>query len=74
MRNERATVFRCEYVRNRNNFVRIDLDDSFTIDPQRSKDVFVVGAMQLPLPNELILDEVGKDEPTVVPIPPKPKH
>lgn len=54
--------------------MRIDLDDSFTIDPQRSKDVFVVGAMQLPLPNELILDEVGKDEPTVVPIPPKPKH
>ena len=74
LRNERATVFRCEYVRNRNNFVRIDLDDSFTIDPQRSKEILVLGAMQLPLPNELILDEVGKDEPTVVPIPPKPKH
>ena len=74
LRNERATVFRCEYVRNRNNFVRIDLEDSFTIDPQQSKEILVLGAMGLPLPNELILDEVGNDEPTVVPIPPKPKH
>ena len=54
--------------------MRIDLEDSCTIDPQQSKEILVLGAMGLPLPNELILDEVGNDEPTVVPIPPKPKH
>ena len=72
LRNERQTKLGCECVRNRDEFFRIDLVDAFEIDSHRSIDFIAIGAMGLPLPNELIFDEVGKDEPTVVPIPPKP--
>lgn len=71
LRNERMTTLQCEYVRNRTEFVRIDLDDDFTIDPGHAKEIFVFNAMQLPMPTELILDEVGLDEPTTIPIPPR---
>ncbi|MFT3945171.1 MAG: hypothetical protein QM705_15295 [Ancrocorticia sp.] len=72
LRNERMTTLRCEYVRNRDEFARIDLDDDFTIDSRRSIQFIATGAWELPMPNELILDEIGKDEPTIIPIPPKP--
>lgn len=74
LRNERQTKLRCECVCNRDKFFRIDLAEAFEIDSNRSVEFIAIGAWGLPIPNELILDEVGEDEPTVVPIPPKQKH
>lgn len=52
-----------EYVRNRNEFLRIDLDDSFVIAPYAQKTFLALDALEKPLPDNLILDEVGQDQP-----------
>lgn len=58
-----------EYVCNRNEFLRIDLDDSFVIAPYAQKTFLALGSWQMPLPENLILDEVGKDQPLHLALP-----
>lgn len=49
-------------IRNKEDFVVIDLDEEFVIAPYAQKTFIAVGAMQLPLPDNLILDEKGKED------------
>ncbi len=60
--NQKDTPLVIEFVRNRDEFVRITLNDNFAIQPGGQKTFFAVGAMQKPLPDNLILDETGQDQ------------
>lgn len=72
LRNMSQTVpFSCGQVLNRGQFVRVDLDTPFTLAPGQGIDFFALGAAQLPLPSDLVLDEETSDEPLYVAIPPK---
>lgn len=72
LRNVSRTLFRCECVTNRAEFPKLDdLDDEFTLVPGAALKFFAVGFWGAPLPTELVLDEVGSDEPVVVPMPPE---
>ncbi|WP_115728271.1 hypothetical protein [Actinomyces culturomici] len=73
IRNIQTTPLAIEYVRNRRDFVRLDLDDRFTLDPGRSIRAYAFGAWGKPIPDELVLDVVGEDTPLVVPLPPHPE-
>lgn len=72
LRNLQDTPLAIEYVRNRNEFVRLDLQDLVTLAPGRSIRCTVIAAMQRPMPDELVLDIVGEDSPLVVAFPPRP--
>lgn len=56
-------------MRNRTQFVRIDLPDAFTLDPFGQKSFMDLGAQEAPIPDELELDLVGEDTPFHVRIP-----
>ncbi|WP_018142650.1 hypothetical protein [Alloscardovia criceti] len=66
-----ATALRIESVRNRDAFLRLSLEDSFEVPPLSRKTFTAGGAMQRPLPDNLVLDEIGADEPVYLAIPPK---
>ncbi|WP_146002435.1 hypothetical protein [Actinomyces graevenitzii] len=67
--NQKDTPLVIEFVRNRDEFVRITLNDNFAIQPGGQKTFFAVGAMQKPLPDNLILDETGQDQPLHLKLP-----
>ena len=67
--NNRDVPLSIERVRNRDQFIRIDLDDRFDIEPHAQKTFFAMGAMGHPLPDNLSLDAVGEDQPLNIPIP-----
>ena len=67
--NNRDVPLSIERVRNRDQFLRIDLDDRFDIEPHAQKTFIAVGALGYPLPDNLSLDEVGEDQPLNIPIP-----
>ncbi len=67
--NQKDTPLVIEFVRNRDEFVRITLDDNFAIQPGGQKTFSAKGAMQKPLPDNLILDETGQDQPLHLKLP-----
>ncbi|MEZ7627825.1 hypothetical protein O3654_02200 [Pauljensenia sp. 20925_1_91] len=67
--NNRDVPLSIERVRNRDQFLRIDLDNRFDIEPHAQKTFIAVGALGHPLPDNLSLDEVGEDQPLNIPIP-----
>ena len=67
--NMKETPLEIEYIRNRDEFVRIDLEDSFVIDSRAQKTFLALGALEKPLPDNLILDEVGQDQPLHLALP-----
>lgn len=68
--NPTDTPLAIEYVRNRDEFLRIDLDDSFVIAPHAQKTFIAIGAWERQsMPENLILDEVGKDQPLHLALP-----
>lgn len=70
--NSTTSSFQCEYVRNREAFCRLeDLEDTFVLAPGEGRLFFAGGAFGRPLPTQLVLDEVGSDEPINVPMPPR---
>ncbi|MDY2669795.1 hypothetical protein [Schaalia hyovaginalis] len=72
IRNRQLTPLSVDHIRNRDEFVRLDLDDRFTLDPGRSIRCLALGAWGQPIPDELVLDIVGEDSPLAVPMPPNP--
>ncbi|OFM54060.1 hypothetical protein HMPREF2960_04650 [Corynebacterium sp. HMSC070B05] len=69
--NDSPVPVQIELVRNREDFVRIELADSFTLSPGQQKTFLAIGAWGHPIPDNLILDEVGADVPLYLPIPEK---
>lgn len=69
--NPKASALRIEYIRNEDAFVRLDLKAPFEVPPSSQMKFTAVGAWGQPLPGNLILDEIGSDEPLYLPIPPK---
>ncbi len=67
--NQKDTPLVIEFVRNRGEFMRITLNDNFAIQPGGQKTFFAVGAMQKPLPDNLVLDEIGQDQPLHLKLP-----
>lgn len=72
LRNLQVAPLRVECVRNRDEFVHLDLPDAFTLEAGRALQGHAFGAWQLPLPADLVLDIVGEDAPLVIPIPLRP--
>lgn len=71
--NPDTTQLRIEYVRNRDAFFRLDLDDTFEVPPSGQLKFLALEAWEHPIPDNLILDEIGTDKPLYLPIPPKKK-
>ena len=69
--NPTATTLRIENILNTDAFVRLDLQVPFEVPPSSQATFLALGAWQQPLPDNLILDEVGCDEPLYLAIPPK---
>ncbi|MEW6875462.1 hypothetical protein [Trueperella pyogenes] len=69
--NPRSNPFVVEHVRNREQFSRLDLEDSFTIPPRGQKSFLALEAWGHPVPDHLVVDEAGLDEPTYLRFPPK---
>ena len=67
--NQKDTPLVIEFVRNRGEFMRIALNDHFEIQPGGQKTFLAAGAMQKPLPDNLILDEIGQDQPLHLKLP-----
>ena len=67
--NQKDTPLVIEFVRNRGEFMRIALNDHFEIQPGGQKVFLAAGAMQKPLPDNLILDEIGQDQPLHLKLP-----
>lgn len=60
--NQKDVPLIIEFVQNRKEFVRLRLEDKFEIQPGGQKIFFAKGAMQKPLPENLILKETGQDQ------------
>jgi len=73
LRNRSSKVFQCEHVRNREKFVRLDLPDEFALLPGQGISGHAVGAYQMPMPDDLELDEVGADSPVFVSLAGRPR-
>ena len=69
--NPTATKLRIENILNKDAFVKLDLQVPFEVLPSSQKTFLALGAWQQPLPDNLILDEGGSDEPISLSIPPK---
>lgn len=69
--NPKASALRIEYIRNKNAFFRLDLEAPFEVPPSSQMKFTAVGAWGQPLPDNLILDEIGSDEPLYLAIPPQ---
>lgn len=54
------SAVRCVRVLNRNEFVKLTLPDGFELQPGAGKSGVAIGAMQLPLPDNLILEIEGR--------------
>lgn len=72
LRNNQLVPLHVEAVRNRAEFVHLDLPDAFTLEAGRALQGHAFGAWQLPLPADLVLNIVGEDAPLVIPIPLRP--
>lgn len=72
LRNLQVAPLRVECVRNRAEFVHLDLESRFTLDPGCSVRCMALGAWGQPVPDELVMEVVGEGSPLVVPIPPNP--
>lgn len=69
--NPKATTLRIENLLNKDAFVRLGLQVPFEVPPSSQTRFLALGAWQQPLPDNLILDEVGCDESLYLAIPPK---
>lgn len=69
--NPLATTLRIDTIHNKNDFVRLSLEPRFEVAPSSQKKFLAAGTSQLPLPDNLILSEVGRDTPLYLAIPPK---
>ncbi len=61
--NQKDVPLIIEFVQNRKEFVWLSLEDKFEIQPGGQKKFSAAGAMQKPLPDNLVLDEIGQDQP-----------
>ncbi len=69
--NPLATTLQIDTIQNKNEFVRLSLEPQFDVAPSSQMKFIASGAAQLPLPDNLVLNEVGRDAPLYLPIPPK---
>ena len=67
--NQKDVPLIIEFVQNRKEFVILNLEDKFEIQPGEQKIFSAVGAMQKPLPDNLVLDEIGQDQPLHLKLP-----
>jgi hypothetical protein len=67
--NQKDVPLIIESVQNRKEFVRLSLEDKFEIQPRGQKIFSAIGAMQKPLPDNLVLDEIGRDQPLHLKLP-----
>lgn len=69
--NPKATTLRIENILNKDAFVRLDLQVPMDVPPSSQKTFLALETWEQPLPDNLILDEVGRDEPLYLAIPQK---
>ncbi len=67
--NQKDVPLIIESVQNRKEFVKLSLEDKFEIQPRGQKKFSAIGAMQKPLPDNLVLDEIGQDQPLHLKLP-----
>ena len=67
--NQKDVPLIIEFVQNRDKFAYLTLEDKFEIQPRGQKTFFAVGAMQNHLPDNLVLDETGQDQPLHLKLP-----